>query len=254
MTPSPDIRHGAFSAVLSDVRADLIFTSPPYNIGSKAPRKDGQRRYGKFDAKSYGGITGYADALPEDEYQDQQAQFMVWCAEHLAPNGTLVYNHKPRRQNGSMIHPASWFLRPEVSRVLTLMEEVVWDRGSTHNHSRQLMWPHTERLYVFRRADGKYTLDNHSELPQRSDVWRINRPATTGGHACPFSSELAESVIEAWSSPGDLVCDPYTGSGTTAIAAHLLGRSFVGSEQEKKYHKLATQRVAQYLTNEEVSA
>lgn len=244
--PTIDIRHGSWKTALNDVTADLIFTSPPYNIGSKSPRKDGQRNKGKFDTKSYGGITGYADTLPENVYQNQQAEFMVWCAEHLSTNGILVYNHKPRRVDGSMIHPAAWFLRPEVSRVLTLMEEVVWDRGSTHNHARQLMWPHTERLYVFRRADGIYPLANTAALPQRSDVWKINRPATPGGHACPFSTELAEAVITAWSRPGDLVCDPYTGSGTTAAAAYDLGRNFVGSEKLAKYHKLAVERLAAY--------
>lgn len=245
-TPTIDLRHGTFTTVLSDVKADLIFTSPPYNIGSKAPRRDGQRKDGKFDPKSYGGITGYADTLPKDVYQKHQVEFFLWAAEHLTENGVLVYNHKPRRQNGEMIHPALWFLDPEVSLVLTLMEEVVWDRGSTHNHAKKLMWPHTERLYVFRRADGKYPLVNSAELPQRSDVWRINRPATTGGHACPFSTELATAVIAAWSKPGDLVCDPYTGSGTTAAAAFDMGRNFVGSEKLKKYHTLATKRLAEY--------
>lgn len=242
-----DIRHGAFTKVLDDVHADLIFTSPPYNIGSRAPRKDGYRAEGKFDPKSYGGITGYADTLPEDAYQNQQAKFLIWCSEHLARDGVLVYNHKPRRKNGAMIHPAAWFLRPEVTRVLTLMEEVTWDRGSTHNHSPAMMWNHTERLYVFRRTDGTYPLRNSADLPQRSDVWRINRPATTGGHACPFSTELADAVIAAWSKPGDLVCDPYTGSGTTAVAALRAGRRFVGSEKLRKYHKLAVERVGNAL-------
>lgn len=238
-----DIRHGEWNTVLSDVTADLIFTSPPYNIGSKAPRSDGNRSKGKFDRKSYGGITGYPDTLPEEEYQQQQVEFFLWAEKHLSDNGTLVYNHKPRRVKGAMIHPAAWFLRPEVTRAMTLMEEVIWDRGSTHNHSRKLMYPTTERLYVFRRAGGKYALDNTSDLPERSDVWRINRPSTTGGHACPYSNRLAEAVIKAWSKPGDVVCDPYTGSGTTAIAAASLGRRFVGSEREKKYHKLAVERV-----------
>lgn len=243
-----DIRHGAWA---SDVAADLIFTSPPYNIGSKSPRKDGQRKHGKFDAKSYGGITGYPDALPEDEYQDQQEQFLLWCAEHLTSNGTLVYNHKPRRKNGAMIHPAQWFLRPEVTRVLTLMEEVTWDRGSTHNHGRGLLWPHTERLYIFRRADGAYALDNVSGLPQRSDVWRINRPPSTKGHfqrkhACPFSMELAEAVLTAYSREGDLVCDPYSGSGTTAAAALAMGRRFVGTERESNYYADSIRNVAEF--------
>ena len=108
-----------------------------------------------------------------------------------------------------MIHPAAWFLRPSVTRVLTLMEEVIWDRGSTHNHGNKLMWPTTERLYVFRRADDQYRFLNSGELPFRSDVWRIPlnaKAATKIGHNVPFHVELAEGVIKAWSREGDVVC------------------------------------------------
>ena len=125
-----DIRLGAYQATLQDQveTLDLIFTSPPYNIGSKSPRIDGQRRKGKYDPKSYGSITGYADNLPEDEYQRQQVEFLHWAARALKDDGTLVYNHKPRRKNGVMIHPMQWLLQcPD----LTLMEEIVWDRRST---------------------------------------------------------------------------------------------------------------------------
>lgn len=242
-----DIRRGAYDRVLFDVRAKLILTSPPYNIGSKSPRKYGQRKEGKCDPKSYGGVTGYHDALPEDVYQRQQVDFFLWAAAHLTDDGVLVYNHKPRRKNGAMIHPAQWFLRPEVARVLTLMEEITWDRGSTHNHSNKMMWNHSERLYVFRPSDGAYPLVNTADLPQRSDVWRINRPTTTGGHACPFPIELVDAAILAWSNPGDVVCDPYTGSGTTAVAAARAGRVFVGAEKLDEYHRLSVDRVADAL-------
>ena len=148
-----EIRLGAYQATLRDQAKsiDLIFTSPPYNIGSKSPRIDGRRKSGGYDPKSYGAITGYADNLSEDEYQAQQVAFLFWCAKALKDDGTLVYNHKPRRKNGVMIHPMQWLLQcPE----LTLMEEIVWDRGSTHNHANRLFWPTTERLYVFRKSLG----------------------------------------------------------------------------------------------------
>src|SRR6516162_8155214 len=89
------IHLGNYNDVLQDVRADLIFTSPPYNIGSKAPRQDGFRRSGKFDPKSYGAIHDYPDDLPESIYQQQQIDFFHWAASHITINGTLVYNHKP---------------------------------------------------------------------------------------------------------------------------------------------------------------
>jgi len=237
------IHHGNYADVLNSVKADLIFTSPPYNIGSESPAKTGlrNRRLGTYDPKSYGAIRDYPDSLPETEYQDQQAKFLVWAADHLTVNGTVVYNHKPRRRNGAMIHPAEWFLRPEVRSRLTLMEEIIWDRKSTHNHGDRVIWPHTERLYVFRRTDGKYRFQNTKALPYRSDVWAITRHRGNG-HACPFPIELAKGVILAWSKPGELVCDPYAGSGTAGIAARELDRQFVGAEIQKKYWRMGLEK------------
>jgi DNA modification methylase len=233
------ILHGDYRKVIPELEADLVFTSPPYNIGSKSVRKDGQRSQGKYDAKSYGAIRDYPDNLAEDEYQRQQVDFLKWAATRMKKDGVLVYNHKPRRKGGRLIHPFEWFaLVPE----LTLMEEVIWDRGSTHNHCNRLMWPHTERLYVFRRTDGKYRLCNTKDLDFRSDVWRLSRDKPNG-HNAPFPQVLAEAVVRAWSSAGDLVVDPYCGSGTTAVASKHLGRSFVGSERLKKYWQLAQRRI-----------
>jgi DNA modification methylase len=222
--------------------ANLIFTSPPYNIGSKSPRQDGFRKHGGYDPKSYGAIRDYPDDLPEDEYQDQQAAFFLWAARHLTNDGVLVYNHKPRRRDGRMIHPGEWFLRPEVRAELQLMEEIVWDRHSTHNHSNRLMWPQTERLYVFRTTAGTYPFLNHPDLPQRADLWQIER-SREKGHNSPWPLALAKAVIQAWSKKGDLVCDPYAGSGTAGVAALVLGRRFVGAEVLPRYYDLAKRRL-----------
>jgi DNA modification methylase len=241
-TTSPTLRPGEDRAVLRGLKADLILTSPPYNIGSKQPRVDGFRKHGGYDPKSYGAIRDYPDDLPEAEYQRQQRDFFLWAARHLEDDGVLVYNHKPRRRDAQMLHPGLWFLRPEVQAELQLMEEIIWDRHSTHNHSNRLMWPQTERLYVFRTASGTYPFLNHRDLPQRSDLWRIER-SRAKGHNSPFPLDLAKAVIQAWSKPGDLVCDPYTGSGTTGIAALELGRRFVGAELLPRYYHHARERI-----------
>jgi DNA modification methylase len=223
---------------------DLIFTSPPYNIGSKSPRMDGQRKHGKFDAKSYQGIVGYEDNLEEGIYQRRQVEVLRAMAGALSDDGVVVYNHKPRRRDGAMIHPMTWVGKV---RELTLMEEIIWDRGSTHNHSKGLFWPTTERLYVLRRTDGRYRLDHKSNSLGNSfkkDLWRIplsNKPH--GGHACPYSELLAENVVRAFTKPGDLVCDPYLGSGTTGVAARRNGCRFVGAEIDSHFCNVAEQRI-----------
>src|SRR6266487_2089321 len=91
------------------LNASLIFTSPPYE-----------------------------DAMSLPEYEDSQASFLVWAAGQLALGGTLVYNHKLRRADGRLVHPAGWFGRAAVRDALTLTDEIVWDRGSTHQHSRTM--------------------------------------------------------------------------------------------------------------------
>ena len=129
---------------------------------------------------------------------------------------------------------------------LVLMEEIIWDRGSTHNHANRLFWPTTERLYVLRRRDGSYRFKNTDALLHRSDVWRIplkSNRANSLCHACPFADELATSVIRAFTKPGELVCDPYSGSGTTALAAVAMDRQFIGSELDPNYHKASLKRL-----------
>lgn len=219
--------------------ADLILTSPPYNVGSKSPRKDGQRKNGLFDAKSFGGITGYADSMSETEYQKSQIEFMQWAAEHLNPNGILAYNHKPRHRDGRLIQPYEWF--SSVSE-LKQIDEIVWNRGSTHNHCTSFMWQHSERIYIFAKTKSHPKIDNRT----RSDVWNIpfnSRDAANLAHCAPFPLDLAVEAILAFSEPNQLICDPYSGSGTTGVAATRTGRSFVGAEREPNYQRNAMMRL-----------
>lgn len=62
-------------------------------------------------------------------------------------------------------------------------------------------------------------------------------------HPAMFPLALAEDQIKTWSNKGDLVVDPFLGSGTTALAAKNLGRNFIGFEKEKEYFDIAKQRI-----------
>jgi hypothetical protein len=104
-----------------------MITSPPWNIGSKAPRNDGRRKQGGYDPKSFGAIRDYADNLPEAEYQRTQIEFLIWAAKHVTKNGVLIYNHKPRKRAKALIHPLRWILVPEVECWWALVEEIFWD-------------------------------------------------------------------------------------------------------------------------------
>lgn len=112
------------------------------------------------------------------------------------------------------------------------------------------MWWHlVMNHHPSRRLPGgdQYQFQNSTDL-KLFDVWHIPleaRAASALGHACPFPLELARQVLKAWSSPGDLVCDPYSGARTTALAAQELNRRFEGAEILEKYVVLARERLAQ---------
>jgi site-specific DNA-methyltransferase (adenine-specific) len=98
----------------------------------------------------------------------------------------------------------------------------------------------------YRRARlGEDTISREEFLEATLSVWSI-APASARrvGHPAPFPVELPRRLIELYTFKGDLVLDPFIGSGTTAVAAVESGRHFIGYETEAAYLEIARARVA----------
>jgi DNA modification methylase len=84
-----------------------------------------------------------------------------------------------------------------------------------------------------------------------TNVWDISCSKGYGGHPATFPEQLAADHIASWSNPGDLVLDPFMGSGTTAKMAMLNNRKYLGCEMSKEYIDIANKRIeeqAQQMT------
>lgn len=98
-----------------------------------------------------------------------------------------------------------------------------------------------------KHSDGSRNGLRPFEVPKykkRDNVWFI--PTNSGkslGHPATFPLDLAKDHIKSWSKQGDLVYDPFMGSGTTAVAAKLLNRNWLGSEISSEYVKTARTRI-----------
>lgn len=93
------------------------------------------------------------------------------------------------------------------------------------------------------RSDAK-VIDNQNDFSKRTAVWIIPNGQKRGlNHPAVFPEQLAADHITTWSNLGDLVYDPFTGSGTTGLAAKNLGRKFIGSEISADYAQAAIERI-----------
>lgn len=81
------------------------------------------------------------------------------------------------------------------------------------------------------------------EYGKRKNIWIYGVGGGTENHPAVFPEQLAKDHILSWSNEGDLILDPFMGSGTTAKMAYLAGRNYIGFEIDKEYHKLATERL-----------
>lgn len=82
------------------------------------------------------------------------------------------------------------------------------------------------------------------EFSRRTNIWRIpiGKNKETGGHPAPFPEQLAKDHIITWSNAGDLVLDPFMGSGTTAKVCLETGRKYIGFEISEKYCEIERRR------------
>lgn len=231
---------------LPDGSIDAIWSSPPYNL--RDPLRPGKyRQYGRsYRYAAPEGVKSLkqGDGLlkPEPEYQDEQAAILTEWHRVLAGEGVAFYNHKVRIKDGRAISPLEWIARTP----LVLLQELVWDRGSSQNVDTRRFLPVSERIYVLTKRAG-VRLDNPN---RQHDVLRIP-PNGTGakdasGHPCPTNPPVVRACLSVVPRPSDrrlLVADCYAGSGTTCVVARELGMDYLGCDHAAEYVEIARKRL-----------
>jgi len=202
---------------------DIIITSPPYNLGASSWPMGGDGRTPRGDG------IGYIDDMKELEYQSWQIACLKEMYRVAKPGASLFYNHKNRNKNGRVISPFEWLL--DKGNQWIIRQEIIWDRGSTHNHSASLFWPHDERIYWMTK--GKPTLpDRPVGMPT---IWKFHGPVAGTWHPAPFCGELPRKCLDAVGREGVTVLDPFAGSCTTLQAALMFDYDAVGVDISKEY-------------------
>lgn len=211
---------------------DLVFTSPPYNKGW----------YGKFEIgprstwnKANINYEGFSDAIPPDEYEKWQVKLIEEIIRVLKPSGSLFYNHKEFTYGGGKMFFPKYVFK------FNVRETIIWDRRGSIKLGVDYFIPVTEYIFWIVKERPKFKR-NYAIF--KNNIWSI-MPDTNNEHPAPFPIELPENAVLTTTDPGDLVLDPYMGSGTTALAAQKHGRKWIGVEMSEEYCKLIQKNLSQ---------
>lgn len=238
---------------LPDGLIALTVTSPPYNIGKE-----------------------YERPLSLEQYLAWCEKWMAEVYRLTAPEGAFWLNV------GYVAHPGKARALPLAYLLWNrcpffLVQEVVWDYGAGVAARRSLS-PRNEKLLWYVKNPSQYTFnldairDPDVKYPKQkkngklrcntigknpSDVWQIAKVTSGTDRASPertphpaqFPLDLIDRIVLGFSNPGDLVLDPFLGSGTTAVSALSHGRQVIGFETNPVYCGYAERRVRRLLAD-----
>ncbi len=238
---------------LPDGCVDMVFADPPYNLqlGGDLFRPEG----------------GRVDAVDDDwdkfeTFASYDAFTRAWLKEArriLKPNGTLWVigsYHNIFRVGAALQDEGYWILN-----------DIVWRKSNPMPNFRGTRFTnaHETLIWASRSEDSRYTFNYRAmkalndELQMRSD-WllpicsggeRVKGEAGAKAHPTQKPEALLYRVLLACTNPGDVVLDPFFGTGTTGAVARRLGRQWIGIERERRYVKVARERIASALPLDE---
>ena len=225
---------------LPDEAIDMGVTSPPYN--KQENKKGWLVKNVQYDSAT--------DKLSENDYQNQQIQVLNELYRAIKPGGSFFYNHKIRWERGELLHPMSWLSQTD----WTIRQEIIWDRNIAANIRGWRFWQVEERIYwLYKPADnkkiGKELLSKHAKL---TSIWRF-MPEGKNPHPAPFPLTLPLRAIYAIMDDNQgIIIDPYAGSGTTLLAAKLLGHKYIGIDISQEYIDMANDRINNYQNEQDI--
>jgi modification methylase len=186
----------------------------------------------------FNGYESSDDAMPHDEYVKWQRECLTSMMRVLRNDGAIFYNHKWRVQNGLLQG------RSDSVRGFPVRQIIIWERSGGINLNAGYFLPRYEVIYLIWKADFKLA----PRANVLGDVWSIPRDLEIP-HPHPFPVELAQRCIQC--TTADTVLDPFIGSGSTAIAAENLKRSWIGIDISRKYCEMVERRIEKSRMSDE---
>ena len=232
---SVTLHYGDCELILSDMLSDyrahidaqIVVTSPPYNMGL-VPGGNGRGMY-RPGANNKGGRfrEGYGehdDAMPQDEYDALHRRVLALLWQVIPDDGAIFWNHRQRIEHGKARLPLGMDFGIPLRQVIT------WDRGTGIAPSLRHFAPVAEWIFLFAKPGFKLASHSRSGF---GDIWRLGMAGEDFGHPAPFPESLPLRAIDSCNARS--VLDPFAGVGTTLVAAKRRGIPATGIELSERW-------------------
>lgn len=222
---------------LPDASVHLMVTSPPYNVTKE-----------------------YDEDLTLDEYRQLLRRVFAETYRVLVNGGRACVNvANLGRKPYIPLH--AYVIQDMLDAGFQMRGEIIWDKGSSASPStawgswqsasnptlrdvHEYILVFSKGSYARQRGAKKNTISREEFLAYTKSVWQFPAErAKRVGHPAPFPVELPRRLIQLFTFEGDVVLDPFCGSGSTCIAAKKANRVYVGYEVKKEYVALAEKRM-----------
>lgn len=232
---------------------DMVFADPPYNLSGKELRLKGNKTGGDWSK-----INELWDVYSVDEYQEFSDNWVA-ASYNALKDGGAIYVCCSQHNMEAVLHS----LRVNEFKVNNI---IVWEKSNPMPNTTKRLLTHSVEFVVW-AVKGKGWTFNASELrdvnPDRQkdgsprmmrDVWifpvvqgqeRLRGRDGRALHPTQKPLELVRRTVIASTKKGDLVLDPFMGSGTTAVAAKMEGRKWLGIERDNHYIRAAQKRISE---------
>lgn len=218
---------------MEDNSVDLIITSPPYNKGWWSYQTPSGRNISKKTKRT--GYGEFNDRMEPEEYERWQREIIEECLRVLKPSGSFFYNHTELFHKHTCVFPTFVFDYP-------VKQLLIWDRRKSPNVGKDYFIPCNEFVFWLTKESGNKPYFNRKAGLFPKSIWSF-QAERDNEHPAPFPTELPENCILTCSKEGDVVYDPFMGSGTVAKVARDLGRHYIGSELNPDYIIMAEERL-----------
>jgi adenine-specific DNA-methyltransferase len=245
------ILHGDCAHLLRDLpddSVDLVVSSPPYNIGKE-----------------------YESRKHLDDYLAGQQEILKWCVRVLKPTGSIFWQVGSFSYKGTLVPLDIKFFPILESLGLYPRNRIIWVRQHGLHATRKFSARHETILWFTKSDNYAFNLDA-IRVPQKYQNKKSYRGETRGQFSCnpdgknpgdiwvfqnvkhnheeqtvhpaQFPEGLIARIVLATTSKGEVVLDPYMGTGTVAVVARDLGRHYIGAELDERYHAVALRRLS----------